>query len=1105
VLRVLIVSRDDLASELGRTVLWRPDIERTAVRDPAEAAPTAARITPHLVVLDGRDLDGTLALLRLLRADERTRPSALVVLGRSPGTAIEDRLLCAGANAVVPVPVDEFVWDRRLEELLCVPPRRAQRIAVRLRDWSRFVSEAEELEGAVLNIGARGALLESARPLELGTKIGLTFSLPDDPGELQVVAHVVRQAESVGGRFRSGVEFLVYRGKAQERIAEFVKAEAGRPGASELLSLRLRSFEETKEWEEELRASELRKAMILDSALDGIITVDHEGRVLEFNAAARRVFGYTRAELFGRDVFEKIVPGPRREEARRRLQEFVQTGDAGDLGRRRESEAMRADGTVFPVEVAVFPAWVKGKVLLTGFLRELTEEKHAARLAAARHETTRALVEASTLREAAPRLLSVIVGGMLWDEGTLRLLEGRSLRRIATWAAADGRLPFLTGGDVVPAHEGILGRALASGEPAWVEAGARGGTTLAVPIRVGAGSVGVLELGCRGPRALDKSTLLTLVELSGQIGLFLERQRVEDALRESESRISRIADAIPGAVYQYRVGADGRESFPFMSRGARDLLGVTEERLRDPQVAWELVTPEHVAPLRASVAASAAGLAPWDECFEIRTQEGRRKWIRGQAMPERGPDGSTLWNGILADVTAQKAAEDALRRVNEDLDRRLADLHRAEDELKRLARYDSLTGLPNRAFFLETLSTAVYRAERRKARLALVFVDLDGFKAVNDTLGHAAGDLMLRMVAERLRGCTRRTDVVARIGGDEFTILVQDLARPDDASLVAQGVLDALSRPFHLNERDVPMSASIGLSVHPEDGADGEVLLRHADLAMYRAKQEGKSTYRFFTVAMSERARERMALQGSLRRALEHDEFELHYQPVFHKGARPSLEALIRWRHPEKGLVTPAEFIQGAEEGGLILPMGSWVLRTACRFAESLPAPEVRVAVNFSAKQFLQADVVDDVHRALLDSGLSPSRLEFEVTEAVVMSDVADVQERLGQLRRLGVRLVLDDFGSGYSSLRYLSRFGFHGVKIDRTFVKGLPDDSESVSIVQAILALAGSLGLEVVAEGVETDAQRAFLESRGCAGFQGYLFSPPLHPAETVAFLGKG
>src|SRR5262249_23731317 len=490
--------------------------------------------------------------------------------------------------------------------------------------------------------------------------------------------------------------------------------------------------------------------------------------------------------------------------------------------------------------------------------------------------------------------------------------------------------------------------------------------------------------------------------------------------------------------------------FPFMSKGALELLGLGPDQLEDPQAAWELLLDEHVGPLRAAISASAAGLVPWDHSFQIQTRQGRRKWIRGHAVPTRGGDGATVWNGIFVDVTAQKASEEALRRVNEDLDRRLGELHQAEDELKRLARYDSLTGLPNRAFFLETLGQALPRAERRKTRLALVFVDLDGFKAVNDSLRHAAGDLTLRMVAERLRGCTRKSDVVARIGGDEFTILVQDLARADDASFVAQGVLDALSRSFHMSDREVPMSASVGISVYPEDGSEGETLLRHADLAMYRAKQEGKSTYRFFTVAMSERARERMALQGSLRRAVERGEFELHYQPVFHRQGPASLEALVRWRHPERGLITPGEFIAGAEEGGLILPIGAWVLRTACRFAQSLPLRDVRVAVNFSAKQFLQPDVVEDVSRALKDSGLHPSRLEFEVTESVVMSEVADVQERLTKLRGLGVQLTLDDFGSGYSSLSYLARFGFHRVKIDRTFVNGLPGNPESVAIVQA-------------------------------------------------------
>jgi predicted signal transduction protein with EAL and GGDEF domain len=364
--------------------------------------------------------------------------------------------------------------------------------------------------------------------------------------------------------------------------------------------------------------------------------------------------------------------------------------------------------------------------------------------------------------------------------------------------------------------------------------------------------------------------------------------------------------------------------------------------------------------------------------------------------------------------------------------------------------------------------------------------------------------VLLRTLAERLKTVTRRTDVVARIGGDEFTVLVEDLGRADDAALVAFGILEQISRPCTINEREVAMSASAGVSVYPEDGVDAETLLRHADLAMYRAKQEGRNTYRFFTTAMSDRARERMVLQGSLRQALERGEFELHYQPTLHRGGPPSLEALIRWRHPERGLIAPGEFILGAEESGLILPIGAWVLRQASRFASAMRRQDVRVAVNLSARQFLQPDLVDNVKAALDETGLSPERLELEVTESAVMSDAEEVRDRLDRLRGLGVQLTLDDFGSGYSSLSYLKRFRFHRLKIDRSFVRDLPHDADDTAIVDAILAMARSLGLDVVAEGVETEEQRAFLEARGCPGFQGFLFSKPLSPVEVEAYLDR-
>ncbi|HSD26087.1 MAG TPA: EAL domain-containing protein, partial [Vicinamibacteria bacterium] len=429
---------------------------------------------------------------------------------------------------------------------------------------------------------------------------------------------------------------------------------------------------------------------------------------------------------------------------------------------------------------------------------------------------------------------------------------------------------------------------------------------------------------------------------------------------------------------------------------------------------------------------------------------------------------------------------------------------RAESDLHRFARYDSLTGLPNRSFFLDTLERTLSRAGRQRTRSALVFLDLDGFKTVNDALGHAAGDAVLQTMADRLRGGTRPSDLVARIGGDEFTVLVQNLSRADDAALVARGLLDRLARPCLADDREVTLSASAGISVYPDDGTDADTLLRNADLAMYRSKQEGKNTYRFFTAEMSERTLERMLLLDSLRIALERDEFEIVYLPVVHREGPPSLEALLRWRHPKLGVVTPAAFIAQAEESGLILPIGAGVLRGATRFGASLERKDVRVVVNLSARQFLQPNLVAAVGEALEGSGLPASRLELDLTESTAMTEGEETTTRLRQLRELGVQLALDDFGTGYFSIRRIRDLGFRRLKIDRSLVSGLPANAEHAAHVVAILGLGRSLGLEVVAEGVETEAQRAFLESHDCTGLQGYLLSPPLAADEVPAYLAK-
>ena len=962
---VLVVAPEDPEPELGHTSLWRRGFKGVWVKTADEAILAARAGAPSLVLVALPIFSEVEAFVRALRADPRTRPTAIAILDRGFGREGGEALMTAGANAVLPLPLDPFLWDRRLDELLTVPARRNERIKVKLEDWSRFIREKEELEGAVVNIGARGVLLESSRPFALGAKLGLSFHLPGDPEEVRVVGQVSRQAPGQPGLHRCGVEFLIYRADARRRVADFVEAHPpARPGASAAsgLALSVKGLAEGGEWEEELRASELRKGMVLDSALDPIVTFDHEGKILEFNTAARRLFGYSRDEVVGREVIEKIVPPALREELRRRLRAFVETGeDHGELGRRLEATAMGADGVEIPVEVAVFPAYVKGRVLLTAFLRDLSERK----------------------------------------------------------------------------------------------------------------------------------TMQT------------EKSRALQELRESETRIARITDAIPGAVYQFRLGPEGKESFPFVSRGVLKLLGFSPEDIQAGRVdTWSLVSAEDRGRVVRSVQISARDLTPWNEIFRVDTPLGP-KWIRGESVPRRESDGATVWNGIFLDVSDQRTAQEQLERLNHDLDRRLVDLRQAEAELQRLARYDSLTGLSNRSFFLETLAEALLRAQRRKIRMGLIFIDLDGFKAVNDNLGHEAGDQILRAVAERIRHSTRRTDSVARIGGDEFTVLLQDLERGDDAALAAQAMLEELARPCTIGDREVPLSASVGIAVYPEDGEDGQALLRHADLAMYRAKQEGKGTYRFFTPAMSERAHERMVLLSSLKRGLERGEFALRYQPVVHRdGSRLSLEALVRWEHPEMGELTPDRFIRAAEESGLIVPLGAFVLRTACQFAQGLRHPDLRVAVNLSVRQFLQPGALAGIESALEASGLDPRRLEVEVTESAVMNEVDEVGARLRSLREMGVGLTLDDFGTGYSSLADLKRFRFDRIKIDRGFVRDLPGNPDSAALVAAMIAMARSLGLEVVAEGVETKEQLAFLEANGCRAFQGYLFSPPLEPLAVKPFL---
>ena len=427
----------------------------------------------------------------------------------------------------------------------------------------------------------------------------------------------------------------------------------------------------------------------------------------------------------------------------------------------------------------------------------------------------------------------------------------------------------------------------------------------------------------------------------------------------------------------------------------------------------------------------------------------------------------------------------------------------AERKLEKLAFYDSLTGLPNRVLLQERLEQALKRVQRDqndpfkrendRRQLAVLYLDLDDFKHVNDTLGHDAGDKMLVEVTKRLRSCLRQNDTVARVGGDEFLVLLPDVRGPADIRVVVHKLLEAMRAPLSLEGSEIIVTMSIGITLAPKDGSDRSELLKNADIAMYRAKDLGRNSFEFFSPEMNRLARERLSLENELRRALTAGHFALHYQPQVRisTGQTEAIEALMRWQHPERGLVMPGDFIEAAEESGLIVPLGHWALRRAC---EQLVASRAawRVSVNLSQRQFRDAALVETIRETLAATGLEPRRLELELTESSLMDDVGDTVRVLSELKALGIRIAIDDFGTGYSSLSRLKQLPVDTLKVDREFVRDLPHDEGDRAITVAVIAMAQELKLEVVAEGVETEAQLHYLRGCGCDVAQGYLLGRP-------------
>jgi diguanylate cyclase (GGDEF)-like protein/PAS domain S-box-containing protein len=560
---------------------------------------------------------------------------------------------------------------------------------------------------------------------------------------------------------------------------------------------------------------------------------------------------------------------------------------------------------------------------------------------------------------------------------------------------------------------------------------------------------------------------------------------MEYSLRQSEARLARAQRIARVGSWEYNLNT-------------RDIY-ISDELFRiigcDPAAVssnyeWfaRRINPTDLPVVRKAIMNTLTTGDPLDIAYRIMTCEGNEIIVSSQAELEYGADGKPLLLiGTTLDITARA---------------------KAEEEIQNLVNFDVLTGLPNRTLLMDRLNQAIMHAARGGVSVGVLFLDLDRFKGVNDSLGHKVGDTLLRMVSDRLRACVRESDTLARIGGDEFVAVLTGVANEDGSSMAASKILTIISEPFVIDGQEIYVTGSIGISLYPADGDDGHTLLKHADLAMYQAKEQDRNNFQFFSREMNVKVVERMILESSMRRAVERDEFVLLYQPQVDVNTRKivGFEALLRWEHPDLGFLAPDKFISLAEETALIVPIGEWVLREACRQAKAWQdagLPKVKVAVNLSGRQFrVQLDQV--VAAILMEIGLEPCWIELELTESILMGTAAGNVQLLKRLAEMGFSLSIDDFGTGYSSLAYLKNFPLARLKIDRSFVRDITTNPEDAAIAKIIIDMARTLRMHVTAEGVEELEQLELLSAYGCTEMQGYYFSKPVRADVAAELLKK-
>lgn len=791
--------------------------------------------------------------------------------------------------------------------------------------------------------------------------------------------------------------------------------------------------------------SSRRGAAMLESALDCIITMDGNGRVIDFNPAAERTFGYTRTEATGRELAELIVPPALRDAHRHGLARHLATREAKVLGRRVELTAVRADGTELPVELTITRSDLPDGPLFTGSLRDLTERRRAEDALKEAEQRFRTLVEqvptvtyicdydeAATHRYISPQaeaLTGYPASRWIEDPGHWqRILHPDDRRRVVEQIAHCVReqIPFDCEYRMVRAD----------------------GETIIVWDRE------TIVRDAHGEPVTSQGVLVDMTDL----------RRAETALTDSEHLNRAVVEALDEGV----VVLDGAMNVLSSNASAVRLLGPDPSELVHASSLSEPISFGDGTPLDRAVgpgrSVMSSGRTLRDVLLRVARPDGDERWISAN-YTSLGADPAGEARGVVisfADVT---------------------DRRRTQETIARLAYHDQLTGLPNRAQLNQQLPSALARARRTGRAAAVLSLDVDRFKTVNDSLGHAAGDDLLRQIAERLAGRTRAGDLLLRNGGDEFMVLLFDLGGDarDIAHRVATDLVAALEAPFVVNGLEFELGASVGIALYPPDGEGPAELLKRADAALYAVKRTGRGRAGFYEPT-SDDADARLTFSSRLRRGLARDEFELHYQPVFSLAddRAVGVEALIRWRDPERGLISPGEFIPLAEEAGLIETIGDWVIDATLAQTESWARMGLHppVALNVSPRQLRQPGFAARVAAKLADWSVAPEQISIEITESAAMEDPKRVRSTMEDLHRLGVLLAIDDFGSGFSSLSRLRTLPVETLKIDRSFLRGVPESADAAAIVSAVVALAEALGMRAVAEGVETAAQRAFLEA---------------------------